>query len=181
MTWWYIFCVRGYSSSMMHSSFCSCKTLAFSCYRTLDVQEKKHHIPVVDRSVAEPPPILVAVVGPPKVGKSTLVKCLVKNFARQKVTDIKGPITVVSGEHFFCCSFCVCNSSLCYSKLVKCWLYKVWCSKITIAFSVTELCSKSCLFRWQNKVINLVFINVGNQTVLEFTFNFVELAAIWDA
>jgi len=52
---------------------------------------------VVDRQVEEPPPVLVAVVGPPKVGKSTLVQCLVKNFARQKVADIKGPVTVVSG------------------------------------------------------------------------------------
>lgn len=73
--------------------------VGLSVFRTLDVQEKKHHIPVVDRDVAEPPPILVAVVGPPKVGKSTLVKCLVKNFTRQKVTDIKGPVTVVSGNH----------------------------------------------------------------------------------
>jgi len=66
-------------------------------YRTLDVKEKKHHIPVVDRVPAEPPPVLVAIIGPPKVGKSTLLQCLVKNFTRQKVTNIKGPITVVSG------------------------------------------------------------------------------------
>jgi len=68
-------------------------------FRTLDVKEKKHHIPVVDRVPAEPPPILVAIIGPPKVGKSTLLQCLVKNFTRQKVTNIKGPITVVSGTN----------------------------------------------------------------------------------
>jgi len=73
-------------------------------YRTLDVKEKKHHIPVVDRVPAEPPPILVAIIGPPKVGKSTLLRCLVKNFTRQKVTNIKGPITVVSGT-VSCCAF----------------------------------------------------------------------------
>lgn len=67
--------------------------------RTLDVREKKHHIPVVDRVPAEPPPVLVAIIGPPKVGKSTLLRCLVKNFTRQKVGNIKGPITVVSGEN----------------------------------------------------------------------------------
>ena len=60
---------------------------------------------MVDRAVAEPPPILVAVVGPPKVGKSTLVRCLVKNFARQKVSHVKGPITVVAGKlEVFCSS-----------------------------------------------------------------------------
>ena len=76
--------------------------------RTLDVKEKKHHAPVVDRTPAEPPPVLVAIIGPPKVGKSTLLRCLVKNFTRQKVVNIKGPITVVSGVndillfHFSC-------------------------------------------------------------------------------
>jgi len=72
---------------------------AVNLYRTLDVKEKKHHIPVVDRVPAEPPPVLVAIIGPPKVGKSTLLRCLVKNFTKQKVTNIKGPITVVSGTN----------------------------------------------------------------------------------
>ena len=66
--------------------------------RTLDVQEKKHHIPVVDRTPVEPPPILIAVVGPPKVGKSTLIRCLIRNFTRQKLSTILGPVTIVSGE-----------------------------------------------------------------------------------
>ena len=75
--------------------------------RTLDVKEKKHHIPVVDRVPAEPPPVLVAIIGPPKVGKSTLLRCLVKNFTKQKVVNIKGPITVVSGDDniLLCCAF----------------------------------------------------------------------------
>ncbi|PIK42638.1 putative ribosome biogenesis protein BMS1-like [Apostichopus japonicus] len=46
----------------------------------------------------EPPPIVVAVVGPPKVGKTTLVKCLVKNFTQQNLTAINGPVTLVSGK-----------------------------------------------------------------------------------
>jgi pantothenate kinase len=39
--------------------------------------------------VSEPPPIVVAIVGPPKVGKSTLLRCLVKNFTRQTLTNIQ--------------------------------------------------------------------------------------------
>uniref|UniRef100_A0A1B6KVB2 Bms1-type G domain-containing protein n=1 Tax=Graphocephala atropunctata TaxID=36148 RepID=A0A1B6KVB2_9HEMI len=66
--------------------------------RTQDIQTKKQHVPVVDRTPLEPPPIMVAVVGPPKVGKSTLIQCLVKNFTRQPLTAIKGPVTVVSGK-----------------------------------------------------------------------------------
>lgn len=67
--------------------------------RTADIKEKKHHIPVVDRTPLEPPPIVVAVVGPPKVGKTTLVRCLVKNFTQQNLAAINGPVTLVSGNH----------------------------------------------------------------------------------
>lgn len=64
----------------------------------MDVKEKKHHIPVVDRTPIEPPPIVVAVVGPPKVGKTTLIHSLIRNFVRQKLATVDGPITVVSGK-----------------------------------------------------------------------------------
>ncbi|KAI8796542.1 ribosome biogenesis protein BMS1 [Biomphalaria glabrata] len=67
--------------------------------RTADIKTKKQHIPKVDRSPTEPPPIVVAIVGPPKVGKSTLLKCLVKNFTKQKLTNINGPVTVVAGKN----------------------------------------------------------------------------------
>nr|XP_054769172.1 ribosome biogenesis protein BMS1 homolog [Lytechinus pictus] len=66
--------------------------------RTLDIKEKKHHIPVVDRTPLEPPPVVVAVVGPPKVGKTTLIRCLVKNFTHQNLATIQGPVTIVSGK-----------------------------------------------------------------------------------
>jgi len=66
--------------------------------RTQDIKEKRIHLPEVDRTPLEPPPIIVALVGPAKVGKSLLMKCLIKNFTRQKLTDIRGPVTVVSGR-----------------------------------------------------------------------------------
>ena len=71
---------------------------AKSARRTLDIKEKRHHMPAVDRTPLEPPPILIAVAGPPKVGKTTLISGLVKHFAHQTLTDNKGPITVVSGQ-----------------------------------------------------------------------------------
>ncbi|XP_023372946.1 ribosome biogenesis protein BMS1 homolog isoform X2 [Otolemur garnettii] len=37
-------------------------------------------------------------MGPPKVGKSTLIQCLIRNFTRQKLTEIRGPVTIVSGK-----------------------------------------------------------------------------------
>ena len=70
---------------------------ARSARRTLDKESKRHHLPVVDRTPLEPPPVCVAVVGPSKVGKTTLIQCLVKNFTRQTLTEVNGPITIVSG------------------------------------------------------------------------------------
>ena len=63
----------------------------------LDIQTKKRHLPVMDRAPLEPPPIVVVVVGPPRIGKSTLISSLVKTYSRQTLTDVKGPVTVVSG------------------------------------------------------------------------------------
>ncbi|EJW75814.1 hypothetical protein WUBG_13277 [Wuchereria bancrofti] len=66
--------------------------------RAADKDEKKKHIPVVDRTPVEPPPVIVAIVGPSKVGKSTLLRCLVKHYVRHTITEIRGPITIVTGK-----------------------------------------------------------------------------------
>ncbi|EFN64487.1 Ribosome biogenesis protein BMS1-like protein [Camponotus floridanus] len=66
--------------------------------RKQDLETKKQHIPLVDRTPLEPPPILVAVVGPPKVGKSLVIQCLIKSFVKQPLTNILGPVTVVAGK-----------------------------------------------------------------------------------
>ena len=63
----------------------------------LDMQTKKRHLPVMDRTPLEPLPIVVVVVGPPRIGKSTLISSLVKTYSRQTLADVKGPVTVVSG------------------------------------------------------------------------------------
>uniref|UniRef100_A0A060TDJ5 ARAD1D44374p n=1 Tax=Blastobotrys adeninivorans TaxID=409370 RepID=A0A060TDJ5_BLAAD len=66
--------------------------------RSHDVKEKKFHVPMVDRTPDDPPPVIVAVVGPPGTGKSTLIKSLVRRFTKTNLSEIKGPITVVSGK-----------------------------------------------------------------------------------
>ena len=77
--------------------FQSVQKAAKTFHRKQDLETKRQHIPLVDRTPLEPPPIIVAAVGPPKVGKTTLIRSLIKNFTRQKISDIKGPVTVVSG------------------------------------------------------------------------------------
>ncbi|KFB52932.1 hypothetical protein ZHAS_00021216 [Anopheles sinensis] len=66
--------------------------------RKEDLITKKQHIPLVDKTPEEPPPVLIAVVGPPKVGKTTLIMNLIKNYTKTNVTNIKGPITVVTSK-----------------------------------------------------------------------------------
>uniref|UniRef100_H2YNI3 Bms1-type G domain-containing protein n=1 Tax=Ciona savignyi TaxID=51511 RepID=H2YNI3_CIOSA len=67
--------------------------------RAQDVKSRKHHIPVVDRTPLEPPPVVVAIVGPPKVGKTTLLNGILKHYTRQKISNIQGPVTLVTGKH----------------------------------------------------------------------------------
>ncbi|XP_030765681.1 ribosome biogenesis protein BMS1 homolog [Sitophilus oryzae] len=66
--------------------------------RKQDIETKKQHIPLVDRTPIEPPPILIAVVGPPKVGKTTVINNLIRLFTRSPLKDIKGPVTIVTGK-----------------------------------------------------------------------------------
>lgn len=74
--------------------------MARQMQRSSDKNEKKLHVPMVDRTPDEdPPPVIVCVVGPPGTGKTTLIKSLVRRMTKTTITEIKGPITVVSGKN----------------------------------------------------------------------------------
>ncbi|ODH20175.1 hypothetical protein ACO22_05952 [Paracoccidioides brasiliensis] len=66
--------------------------------RSHDIKEKRLHVPLVDRLPEEAPPIVVAVVGPPGVGKTTLVKSLIKRYTKQTLSSPAGPLTVVTSK-----------------------------------------------------------------------------------
>ncbi|OLY83424.1 Ribosome biogenesis protein bms1, partial [Smittium mucronatum] len=66
--------------------------------RRVTLNEKKLHVPLLDRTPEIPPPIVVAVVGPPQTGKTTLIKSLVRRYAKHTLSEINGPVTVVSGK-----------------------------------------------------------------------------------
>ncbi|EME31836.1 Ribosome biogenesis protein bms1 [Galdieria sulphuraria] len=55
------------------------------------------HLAVPDRTGGHEAPRIVVVMGPKGVGKSTIIRCLVKHYTKKKVGQIVGPITVLSG------------------------------------------------------------------------------------
>ncbi|KAH8989593.1 DUF663-domain-containing protein [Lactarius hatsudake] len=80
--------------------------------RAAEKDQSRLHVPLIDRTPDDiPPPVIVAIVGPPGVGKSTLVKSLVRRYTKQTLTDIRGPVTVVSGK-LRRLTFIECNNDL---------------------------------------------------------------------
>ncbi|OJT13845.1 Ribosome biogenesis protein bms1 [Trametes pubescens] len=70
------------------------------------------HVPLVDRTPDDqPPPVIIAVVGPPGVGKTTLMKSLIRRYTKQTLNHIQGPVTVVSGKKKRL-TFIECNNDL---------------------------------------------------------------------
>ncbi|WCJ43894.1 hypothetical protein M5689_024603 [Euphorbia peplus] len=66
--------------------------------RSVEKEQRRLHVPTIDRSYGEPPPFVVVVHGPPQVGKSLLIKCLVKHYTKHNLPEVRGPITIVSGK-----------------------------------------------------------------------------------
>ncbi|KAF2713113.1 DUF663-domain-containing protein [Pleomassaria siparia CBS 279.74] len=66
--------------------------------RSHDVKEKRLHVPLIDRLPEEAPPIIVGVVGPPGVGKTTLIKSLIRRYTKQTLSAPSGPLTVVTSK-----------------------------------------------------------------------------------
>ncbi|KAK6930443.1 AARP2CN [Dillenia turbinata] len=66
--------------------------------RASEKEQRRLHVPIIDRSIGEPAPYVVLVQGPPKVGKSLLIKSLVKHYTKHNLPEVRGPITIVSGK-----------------------------------------------------------------------------------
>ncbi|VDN95960.1 unnamed protein product [Rodentolepis nana] len=70
--------------------------------KTLDRETKKYHLSSVNAKtpVDFDPPLIVGIVGPPRSGKSTLLRSLIQHFGRKYCPIITGPITAVVGKKY---------------------------------------------------------------------------------
>jgi len=67
--------------------------------RKAELDQQRLHVPLMDRTPEkEPPPVIVAVVGPEGVGKTTLMRSLIRRYSKHTLAHINGPVTVVSGK-----------------------------------------------------------------------------------
>lgn len=66
--------------------------------RASEKEQRRLHMPTIDRTTGEPAPYVIVVHGPPQVGKSLLIKSLVKHYTKHNIPDVRGPITIVSGK-----------------------------------------------------------------------------------
>lgn len=66
--------------------------------RRAEKEQRRLHAPMMERTPDEPPPFVVVVQGPPGVGKSTIIRSLIKHYTRQGVNETMGPITVIAGK-----------------------------------------------------------------------------------
>jgi ABC-type glutathione transport system ATPase component len=104
-------------------SFFSSQTIIFFTHKNkfhtgicsksnVERDQTRLHVPLVNRTPDDdPPPVIIAIVGPPGVGKTTLLKSLVRRYAKQTLNEAKGPITVVSGKKRRL-TFVECNNDL---------------------------------------------------------------------
>lgn len=67
--------------------------------RNAELDQQRLHVPMVNRTPdTEPPPVIIAIVGPQGVGKSTLMRSLIRRYTKHTVANIAGPVTVVAGK-----------------------------------------------------------------------------------
>eukprot|EP00796_Vickermania_ingenoplastis_P008240 gene8240-5761_t len=70
-------------------------------FRSVEKKETVMHLPSADKTLSHiltEPPLLVAVVGPPGVGKTTFIRSMVKFYSGRSLHSVRGPITVIAGK-----------------------------------------------------------------------------------
>lgn len=119
--------------------------------RNMDKAQQKELIPLVNRekditaaindgvsSTSDPPPAIVVVMGPRGVGKSTLIRSLMKIYSGQNMTDTKGNIKywyIALTDSYKRYRYITCPGSLTFITLSYNYIFEG---------PITVLCSAAC-------------------------------------
>ena len=93
-------------------AFASGRNASRAGQRKVELEQRRLHVPLPERIVEAPPPMIVTVMGPPGSGKSTLIRSLVKRYSRMNLSEVNGPITVVTSKKQRV-TFIECPNDLC--------------------------------------------------------------------
>ena len=93
-------------------AFASGRNATRSAQRKVELEQRRLHVPLPEKIVEEPPPMIVTVMGPPGSGKSTLIRSLVKRYSKVNLSEVNGPITVVTSKKQRI-TFIECPNDLC--------------------------------------------------------------------
>ena len=87
---------------------------ALATKRKVEQRENRLRLPNIDLSYTKtsPPPLVIAVVGPPRSGKSTLIRSLIKALTQKKVQRVNGPITMCGKNDSQRVTFLECPATL---------------------------------------------------------------------
>ena len=127
---WLVICPESSTRKFLQAfAFNSGRRTEKQARRNAERDQTRLHVPMVNRLPEdEPPPVIIAVVGPPgvcclvasqvnelthleQVGKTTLVRSLVRRYTKHTLSEVKGPITLVSGKKRRL-TFIECNNDL---------------------------------------------------------------------
>ncbi|MCL7044209.1 hypothetical protein MKW94_029216 [Papaver nudicaule] len=84
----------------------------FQQFQHRDAFKHKEPTSINNTTEEDQPPYVVVVHGPPKVGKSVLIKSLLNHFTKQNLSDIPWPFTIVSGKNHRRIQFVECANDI---------------------------------------------------------------------
>ncbi|KAL5060638.1 hypothetical protein RYX36_032242 [Vicia faba] len=80
--------------------------------RAVEKEQRRLHVPIIDRTYGEAPPFVIVVQGPPGVGKSLLIKSLIKHYTKHNLPEVRGKLQLYQENKGVCSLWSVRMTSM---------------------------------------------------------------------